>query len=255
MKYTLIFLVLIAFQGQSQSYTVIHTIGKIYDTQSGKYLAKGSKISEDANLRFESDDAKAAVLSSSRGRFVIQQNSSSTSQSDAIYALASVISPVRGRLSTRAGSINNTIDFKKHFNEGTIVLLGYSYNVGVSPAAFPMSDSKFFYAQYQFNGETINKRLANEGENLVFNLNDFYSIDGQAVDPSLASEMKLYYYNADDQTSTFITDMDVSYVSDEVLRSLLDQFDEDKEAAVLEFINSLYGKCSEDQLKKAIARL
>ncbi|MEQ8907376.1 hypothetical protein [Ekhidna sp.] len=255
MKHALILLVLIAFQGQSQSYTVIHTIGKIYDTQSESYLTKGAKISEGANLKFESADARAAVLSSSRGRFVIQKNSSSSTQIDAIYALASVLSPVRGRLSTRAGSINNALDFQKHFDEGTIALLGNSYRTSVSATAFPMNDNRFFYAQYQYNGETINKRLDNDGEILIFNLTDFYSIDGQPVDPNLATESKLFYYNADDQSSTFLTNMDVTYVSDEVLKSMIDQFPEDKETAVLELINTMYGKCSEEQLNKAISGL
>jgi hypothetical protein len=248
-------LILIAFQGQSQSYTVIHTIGKIYDAQSETYLSKGSKIAENANLKFETDGAKAAVLSSSRGRFVIQQNSTSSSQSDALYALSSVISPVRGRLSTRAGSINNSLDFQKHFDEGTTVLLGNSYSISVSSAAFPMDDTKFFYAQYQYEGETINKKLESQGEKLIFNLTDFYSIDGQPVEPNMASEGKLFYYNAEDQSSTFITNLDITYVSDQILKSMLDQFSDDKETAVLELINSMYGKCSEDQLKKAIAGL
>ncbi|SNS51644.1 hypothetical protein SAMN05421640_0481 [Ekhidna lutea] len=252
MKYTFVILVLIAFQGQSQSYTVIHTIGKIYDTQSGSYLSKGTKISEDANLKFETDDARAAVLSSERGRFVIQQNSSSTSQSDAVYALTSVISPVRGRLSTRAGSINNTLDFQKHFNEGPIALLGDSYFVSVSSSAFPMSESKFFYVQYQYANETINKKLDNDGENLVFDLKEFFSIDGNSINPEMVKDAKLLYYNTEEQASTFITKMDLAYVSDEQLKSLNEQFPDDANA-LLEIINSIYGKCTEEQLKKAIS--
>lgn len=248
-------MILIAFQGQSQSYTVIHTIGKIYDTQSGTYLSKGSKVSENATLKFETDGAKAAVLSSSRGRFVIQQNGTSSSQSDAAYVLTSVISPVRGRLSTRAGSINNTLDFQKHFNEGSIALLGRSYRVTVSSTGFPMTESRFFYVQYEYEGETINKKLSSDEDNLVINLNNFFSIDGNAIDPSAISDARLHYYDASKGSSKFITDMDITYVSDEILRSMLDQFEEDKETAVLEIINSMYGKCSEDQLKEAISQL
>ena len=95
----------------AQSYTVIHSIGKILDTKSGKYLSKGTKIDESASLMFETKGAKAAVLSSSRGRFVIQENAVSQSKSDIVYTLSSVISPARGRLSTRAGGINNKLDF------------------------------------------------------------------------------------------------------------------------------------------------
>ena len=244
-----------ALNAQSQSYTVIHTIGKIYDATSGKYLAKGVKIAENANLKFETESARAAVLSSSRGRFVIQKSKTSTAQSDAIYALSSVISPVRGRLSTRSGSINNALDFKKKFDEGAVALLGNTFRTSVSQASFPMSESMFFYAQYMYKGETINKKLSSEDEDLIIDVNSFYSIDGSSIDHTLVKDMKLYYFKAEDQSSTFITNMDFTVVSDDALKSLLDQFTEEKETVVLELINSLYGKCTQEQLQEAIASL
>ncbi|WP_436514743.1 hypothetical protein [Ekhidna sp. To15] len=248
-------LLFICFYAQSQSYTVIHTIGKIYDAKSGKYLAKGLKISEDANLKFETLGARAAVLSSARGRFVIQETEASTSQSDALYALSSVISPVRGRLSTRAGSINNALDFQKHFGDGAIALVGSKYRVTVSPASYPMSESNFFYAQYAYNGETINKKLGNVDDKLVIETNSFYSVDGSPIDHSLISDIKLFYFKAEDQTSSFITNLNLTVVSDEELKSLLEQFQKNSKEAVLELINSMYGKCTEEQLKQAINEL
>ncbi|WP_420317015.1 hypothetical protein [Ekhidna sp.] len=254
MRTLFILLILVAFESHSQSYTVIHIIGKIYNTESGSYLTKGSKVSENSSLKFESDGARAAVLSSSRGRFVIQKNAAASSQSDALYALSSVISPVRGRLSTRAGAINNSLDFQKYFNEGTVALIGNEYEVKVSPEAYPISDSKFFYAQYQLGEETINKKLRGESGKLNINLTDFFSVDGNPIDASAIKEVKLYYYDTEEQKSAFITDMNISYIPEEELKSLVDQFPDDKEA-MLEVINSLYGKCTEEQLSKAIEDL
>jgi len=253
MRYLATLLVLIAFQSKSQSYTVIHTIGNIYDTQSETYLSKGSKISESAELRFESKGARAAVLSSSRGRFVIQESQSTNTQSDAVYALMSVISPVRGRLSTRSGSINNILDFQKHFNEGTVALVGELYQVSISPSAFPMSESRFFYVQYQFNDETINKKLGSDEDQLVIDLSEFYSVDGNPIESSGVSDVKLLYYDAGKGTSKFITDMDITYVSDETLKSLVKEFPKNPSIPVLELINSMYGKCTEEQVNQAIS--
>ena len=247
MRYLFILLTFAGLQAFSQSYTVIHTIGKIYDSNTGQYLTKGSKVAEDANLRFETAGAKAAVLSSSRGRFVIQQNATSSTQSDALYALTSVISPVRGRLSTRSVGINNALDLQKHFNEGSVALVGPTYQVAVSPLSYPMSDSKFFYAQYQYNGETINKKLDNDGNNLIINISNFYAIDDAPIDPTLVEGIKLFFYSVEDQTSEFITDMNLVVVSDEALTALMQD-----EEATLDLINSLYGKCSEEQLQQAI---
>lgn len=248
-------LLIICFQANSQSYTVIHIIGKIYDAKSGKYLSKGLKVSEDANLKFETEGARAAVLSSSKGRFVIQEKSTTDSQSDAFYALSSVISPVRGRLSTRAGSINNALDFKKHFSEEPIALVGDEYSISVSPASYPMSESAFFYAQYQYQGQTINKKLAGEDDKLLIDVKKFYSVDGSPIDNSFVSDIKLFYFKAEDQSSTFITAMNLVLVSDDELKSIVDQFPDEKETAVLEIINSMYGKCTVTQLRDAISKL
>ena len=155
MKNLVIILSLVSFAAFSQDYTVIHTIGDIYDLSSGKHLTKGMKIRESTKLRFDSEGAKAAVLSTSKGRYIIQSQRASASQSDIAYTLSSIISPVRGRLSTRAGGINNAIDFSKHFEEEPIAILGPSYEVNISPEAYPVNESKFFYAQYHYNDEVI----------------------------------------------------------------------------------------------------
>lgn len=252
MKYLVLIACLVCFQANCQSYTVIHTIGKIYDSSTEKYLAKGMKVSEKSNLKFETDGARAAVLSSSRGRFVIQKNKNSTSTSDAIYALTSVISPVRGRLSTRSGSINNTLDFEKHFNEGPVALVGKSYRTSVSSTSYPMTENQFFYVQYQFKDETINKKLSNNEENMIIDIPSFYSIDDAAIDPEMAKNFKLYYYDATNGTSSLITDMQLVFVSDDTLGSLLKEFKEEEKSAILEIINNLYGRCSEEQFEDAI---
>ncbi len=246
---------LAGLQAPSQSYTVIHVIGKIYDSNSGQYLSKGTKVAENANLKFETSGARAAVLSSSRGRFVIQQNNQSTTQSDALYALSSVISPVRGRLSTRSGAINNAIDFNKHFDEGPVALVGSTYSVEVSPASYPMSESKFFYAQYQFQGETINKKLSNDDQDLIIDIDGFYSIDGKRIDPSLVKDIKLFFYSVEDQTSSLISNMDLVVVPKQDLKSMLELISDNKIGAVLELINSMYGKCTEEQLNQAMTEL
>ncbi len=239
----------------AQSYTVIHSIGKIYDASSGSYLKKGSKVSESAQLKFETEGAKAAVLSSSRGRFIIQKNSTSSQQSDLAYTLSSVISPVRGRLSTRAGGINNQLDFQKHFGEGPIAIVGDSYKVAISPNAYPMNDQKFFYAQYSYNGERINKKLSNDGDSLLVEVASFFAVDKNPINPAEISDAQLFYYDAEKQESISITSLNLNVVSNEELRSLVDSFSDlskDQQTDALhELINDLYGRCSKEEIAKA----
>lgn len=242
----------------AQSYTVIHSIGKIYDVGAEKYLSKGMKIDESAQLRFDSPNARAAVLSSSRGRYIIQANKSSSSTSDLAYALSSIISPVRGKLSTRAGGINNALDFSKYFGEGPVAALLDSYKVKVSPSAYPMNDDQFFYVQYMYEGEAINKKLSSEGESLVFD-QSLYTIDGNSIDASQVGEMNLFYYNASTQESENITALTLNWVSMDDLKALASNFDTPKSdesvTALCEWVNDLFGKCSEEAVLSAVERL
>ncbi|MFY0651924.1 MAG: hypothetical protein JXQ96_07825 [Cyclobacteriaceae bacterium] len=253
-------LIAAALGANAQTYTVIHAIGKIYESKSGKYLTKGMRLSESAELKFETSGAKAAVLSSKRGRFVIQEKSSSSSgQGELAYALAAVLSPARGRLSTRAGGINNQLDFQKKFGEGPVAIVGDEYKVAVSPTAYPMSDNKFFYASYSYNGEPINKKLSRDGDSLVFDVPAFYSVDDKPIDPTTTSDTKLFYYNAGAQESTLITALELSIITKDDLKSIVESLAdlpaEEKKNFVLEIVTEFYGKCSDDDVEKALNSL
>lgn len=209
------------------------------------------RLSEAAELRFESSGARAAVLSSSRGRYIIQAESNASGKSDIAYTLTSVINPARGKLSTRAGGINNALDFTKHFGKGPIAILGEEYKVPVSKMAFPMNDRQFFYAQYEYDGETINKKLNNLDDLLVFEVSSLYAVDDVPIDAEAVKSMTLFYYNAASQESTELTKMEFKIVTEEDLRVL---GSEDTEELTL-WINDLYGKCSPEAVEKAMAQL
>jgi hypothetical protein len=226
-------------------------IGKIYDESSGSYLQKGSKVDNSAKLKFETVNARAAALSSSRGRFVIQKSSSTSSQSDLAYTLASVISPARGKLSTRAGGINNKLDFEKQFGEGPIAIIGGVYRVSVSSSAYPVSEDQFFYAQYEYQGESINKKLSNDGNELIFQVDELFKVDNQPINPLESSNMKLFYYDAQKQESTLLSPVEFVVVSEQDLQSIGNESNGDIEM-VLEVVTSLYGKCDEKQLREAL---
>lgn len=239
----------------AQSYTVIHTIGEIYDVKSARYLAKGMKISDEAELRFDTPNARAAVLSSSRGRYIIQLNSQNNSQSDLAYTLASIISPVRGQLSTRAGGINNALDFTKHFEEEPIAMVGESYSLRVSPSAYPMNQEKFFYVQYEYEGEFINKKLTSEGDELIFD-SSVYSIDDQPIDSEQVKGLTLFYYNANEQESLQLAALQLVPISFDILKSIASNFEdplsEQSVQSMAELITDLYGKCNMEALRNTL---
>jgi hypothetical protein len=222
------------------------------------YLQRGDKISENDKLQFQSPDAKAAMLSASKGRYVIQKDAAaSTADNSLSYALKSIITPVKGQMSTRSGGINNSMDFQKQLGSETIAWLGDQYKVNVSPTSYPTSETRFFYVSYSYKGESINKMITPDENQIVFIKNDLYSIDDQAIEPSEAKEIVLYYYNADSEEATFITPLKFRIVSSQELKSLESSIPasivgDEKLQMLHDFITSLYGKCEISQISEAL---
>ena len=247
-----------SFRLQAQ-YTVIHCIGKIQDVSSGEYLRPGMKLGESAQLKFETAGAKAAALSPSRGRCVIQMQSTTGASNELLYVLSSVLSPAQGRLSTRAGAINNRLDFQKKFGEGAVAWLSETYKVAVSPTAYPMSNTQFFYASYEYQGERINKKLGFEQDTLIFEKTSFFSIDDRLIDAEKAANIELYYYDERNEESERLTTIDFNLVSDDDLRGLLESLagieKSERAEVTLDFVNTLYGKCTPGEMDRALKSL
>lgn len=253
----LVILFILAFQtAQAQNYTVIHVIGKIYDSKSNTYLKSGSKLSEDSKLKFETPNARAAALSSSRGRYVIQKEEKQGRSSDLAYTLSAVLSPARGKMSTRAGGINNQMDFIKKFGAGPIAIIGGKYATAVSATSYPSDDTRFFYASYIFNGETINKKLQVIDGKLTFETKTFFTVDGIAIDEKQASEIKLFYYDSEKEESSEITSLDFAIISESEFSSITNSLgelnEEERIKSLQEIISSLYGSCESASIEAAL---
>jgi hypothetical protein len=244
---------------KAQDYTAIHVIGKIYMPDKKAYLQRGDKISENDKLQFQSADAKAAMLSTSKGRYVIQKDAAvSTSDNSLSYALKSIIMPVKGQMSTRSGGINNSMDFQKQLGSETIAWIGDQYSVNVSPSSYPTNDSKFFYVSYSYKGESINKMIAPGQDQLVFIKNDLYSVDDNTIEPAEAKEMVLYYYDAESEEATFVSPLKFRVVTAQELKSLessipISIIGDEKLQMLHDFITSLYGKCDISQISEVLS--
>jgi hypothetical protein len=244
-------------QALGQSYTAIHVMGKIYLPDRQEYLKRGTKILETENIEFQSGDAKAAMLSSARGRYIIQAGPKSASRDNLAFALSSVITPVKGQMSTRAGGINNMLDFEKQLGEGPVAWIAEELSVNVSSSAYPIDENRFFYLAYSYQNETINKKLSNDGQSLKFIKSEIYQVDDQSIAPTAVSNMELYYYDSENEEAQLIVEPQLVNVTNDDLSALQESVGagngEDNTSALLEFINSLYGKCSTDQLEEALA--
>ncbi|MEQ9301707.1 MAG: hypothetical protein RIF33_24215 [Cyclobacteriaceae bacterium] len=252
MRSIVFILLFVASQALGQSYTAIHVMGKIYLPDRQEYLKRGTKILETENLEFQSVNAKAAMLSSARGRYVIQPGSKSISTNNLAFALSSVITPVKGQMSTRAGSINNALDFEKQLGEAPVAWLNEELSFEVSSNAYPIDEDKFFYLAYTYQNETINKKLSNEDQSLKFVKSEVYRVDDQPVASDAVSDMELYYYDTQKGEAQLVVKPQLVNVTPEELSTLRSSVGEGSTSELLEFINSLYGKCSVDELEQAM---
>lgn len=247
-----IFIVLFSFTAYSQEYQVLHVKGKIVLEKDGTLLKAGDKIDEKDKIRFEEKDAMAAVLSKEKGRYILKATDSPSNESDLVYIIKSAISPVRGQMSSRAGSINNDIDFQLYFGQVPYVWAGEVLKVAVSKATYPMNEERFFYIEYSYAGDWIGKKLGFEKDFIILDKATFFRLDETPIDPEKVSGYTLYYYNAVSEESKRITDIDFVLISQEELQQVADQFPDLSSDSIYEIaaiFSSLYGKCDPLQLE------
>ena len=243
----------------AQSYSVLHVVGRIYDTRSGSYLSTGSKLDATAKLRFDSPGAKAALLSPEKGRFILQQTGGSGDKNDLFYTLAGLISPVKGRLSTRSGAISSDWELKEYFNRGAVAWIGEVYVVFASTKSFGNDKEHYFYASYVHRQERINKKLTYRNDSLLFVRSSYFSVDGHPVDPAETSGHVLIH--VDEKTGNIVESNISSFVlvSDEVIAILSEGLSDLKGQAhidaLTELVSDLYGQVSDVQVSAALNRL
>lgn len=103
------------------------------------------------------------------------------------------------QLSTRQGEIINTMELG--------IVLGeqhYMLDSIVVKTSLPVDDTHFFFASYDYNGETINKKLNCKDDTLIFD-RSLYSIDGKAVEPFDVT-LSVWYVDRKVGNRTLVTD-------------------------------------------------
>lgn len=103
------------------------------------------------------------------------------------------------QLSTRQGELINTLELG--------VVLGQQHymldSIEVS-TSLPVDDSRFFFASYDYNGETINKKLKCENGMLTFD-RSLFTIDGKVIEPFDVT-LTVWYMDRGAGNKTLVTD-------------------------------------------------
>ena len=237
----------------AQDYQVLHVRGEILHESSGKNLSPGDKVSGSDKIHFKTTDAMAAVLSTDKGKYILKagDGAKSGSGNDLVYVLKTAISPVRGGMSSRAGGINNRIDFVNFFGKERYVWAGDLIKIQVSETSFPMNENRFFYLSFNHGGETYNKMLPYEGDLMILTKEDIFSVDGEKLDVNNINPLELLYYDAEKEESMLMATITFAYVSKQELsyfKSILESSGDQLEHDIADMLAELYGKCDSDQI-------
>ncbi|MFL5753149.1 MAG: hypothetical protein ACJ76F_07075 [Bacteroidia bacterium] len=222
------------------NYKVIKVTGNIIYKKNNKNVSQGDLFPENEQIVFKTPESKAAVISTAKGRFILAPGS------DKKADVKANLLPASSNVSSRSGAIINVVDLQNMFT-GNFVVLG-KMKMHINKDNFPMSESNFFYLRYKYKGEDINKKLAFEGEKLIFDKEQILLVDGKPVAGPDAPEYKLYY--TDGKSSQLINSFNLVMPETEALKAetgiLLTAIgDKNYTAKVDEFIaylNDFYGK-------------
>lgn len=165
---------------ETDKYKVIHVDGRIIFQKTNADMKQGDIFVSGTLLKFLSNDSRAAVISSIKGRFVLSASEKGQTK----------ILPAANNISSRSGALINLIDLQNHFLGDYLVLDKMKLEIG--EVNYPMNETNFFYLSYLYNGEKINKKLSYENNNLIIDKDEIFKIDGQAI-PYDELAMTLYY--------------------------------------------------------------
>jgi hypothetical protein len=194
MKLLSVTLLLLMLSGNTFSqadYKVIKVNGSITLKSKGISLETGTIFSEQEELLFNTDGATAAVINSVKGRMILTGKKNDLSASGTNYL------PAMYNISTRGLSSLSTVnDLRNHFSGQYVVLDRQA--VVISHASFKMDLNSFFYIQYTYNGETINKKPAFSGDSLIIDKTSLFSIDGTPFPAPAETQVILFYKNGEE---------------------------------------------------------
>lgn len=132
----------------NDKYKVIRLDGRIIFQRTNSDMKKGDIFMPGTELSFKTQQSRAAVISSLKGRFVLSASEKGQTK----------ILPAANNISSRSGALINLLDLQKHFDGNYLIIEEMALEIG--DQNFKMDDKNFFYVSYAHDEETIRKKLA-----------------------------------------------------------------------------------------------
>jgi hypothetical protein len=198
----------------SDTYYVSHVKGEVRRAGAKSVLKLGEELKLTDSLKFGSPSDLVAVINPKRGRFVIKagNNQAPVSKAPGLIVLISE-NLIPGNetkiMGSRFGGAEDLPALRNYLllygsENGYRFALLDSFRLVLGGDLLKNQGNNFFYLQYLYKGEEINKRLriSKQADEhfLVFD-RDIFKIDGKMVEPPALTEARLFYYEAASDSS------------------------------------------------------
>lgn len=192
------------------AYNVINIRGKV--SQNGRAVRRGAKLKASDKIKFVTPRAMLLVSSQKYGRMVLSANPRKKQVSETSYILRNLIS--KGRASARGSEILfNSIMVRGYFGNEEHLVLGGEEKIRVSKKAFPLDKKNFFFMNYEYKGEQVNKKLPFKGDYFYINQDRLFRINGKKISEKGLNNFRLFYYK--DGTPEEIGNIKLVFINDD----------------------------------------
>jgi hypothetical protein len=226
----------------AEMYQVIRVDGRIIFVKSGKDMSRGDEFAENEKLDFKTKESRAAVMSKAGSRKILTPS---------VSPGKAELLPAMNNVASRSGAMLNAIDLRNHFSGNYLLFERNTFKVNSS--AFPMNENQFFYMRYEYQGETIPKKLTYAGDTLVILASELFKVDGKPIEPAAVRNMTLLY--RDGSKSSTIAEFNHILPNFNELKEELLIIGIDKSDDVAAYLTEFYGKCSKENLTFWLASL
>lgn len=249
----LIYFLLISWALQAQTYYVIHLNGQILNEKTKKDLRIGDKLDSKDKVKFKTDDSKAVLMNSQRGRFVIEAKAGQTEKEMTAY-LNTIIMPLKNniQLSVRSTQVS---DLKAFFGNENFAIIGEEMLVELDIKNYPIKSDKMFLFRYLTqNGDTVERPIRTDRSWLAFNKNDLFRDDKFSQNQAV----QIWYFDIYENKYDMLASFKLQFLNEnELLQELSASVellknsnltDQELKYELITIVSDLYGKTDPNYL-------
>lgn len=272
-KYILVLVILVLFvsflgaQNAEESYNVIQINGNIFNITQSADLLQGKSFESQDELNFK-QKAYAYVISDMRQKYMLRTPNIESSDADIFSNAALSLTPIRsrGQLSTR-GAISETgvKDFKTYLGPDNFNVIGDELHIPMDSNVYPLSEHDFIVFYYNINGQKVSKKVAFDNQVLKIEKEKLKHSKGEVLNSDTIQSVSVYSYIPLTQESKLITEINLSFINPEELKSELYAIvpilkkqavsDEEIKEYLLQYVIDIYGNMDDQQLKEFISSI